>query len=81
MANLPLNYIQRALRQPSERSGCHSEPFDKTCRRAQVESLRINSAKILIYPSTYTFEILRPKPQNDVVAQPLKGSLPNEGEL
>ena len=26
---------------------CHSEPFDGTCRRAQVESLRIDSAKNL----------------------------------
>jgi hypothetical protein len=32
----------------------------------------INSAKNLIDPSTYTFEILRLKPQNDVVGQPLK---------
>ncbi|MEJ2364193.1 MAG: hypothetical protein P8017_05855, partial [Deltaproteobacteria bacterium] len=28
-----------------ETQHCPSEPFGKTCRRAQVESLRINSAK------------------------------------
>ena len=49
---------------------CHSEPFDQTCRRAQVESLRAGSAKeatlcqpgpfvILRINSTKDLEILR----------------------
>ena len=42
---------------------CHSMPFGK---------LRINSAKNLRASGTYTSEILRLAPQNDVVGQPLK---------
>jgi hypothetical protein len=47
---------------------CHSEPFGKTCRRAQVESLRTGSAKNL--PEKQSQEILRRPaaggtPQND----------------
>ena len=69
---LPIG-IEEAVRQPSESPVCHSEPFGK---------LRINSAKNLIDPSTYTFEILRLKPQNDVVGQPLRGgSYPYEDDL
>jgi hypothetical protein len=43
---------------PTNTLPCHSEPFGK---------LRINSAKNLMDSRSYTFEILRLKPQNDVI--------------
>ena len=46
---------------PANVSCCHSESFRR---------LRINSAKNLIDSGTYTYEILRLPPQNDVVGQP-----------
>ncbi len=48
---------------PSNACICHSEPFAE---------LRINAAKNLRGSGTYTSEILRLAPQNDVVGQPLK---------
>jgi len=46
-----------------EKTLCHPEPFDKTCRRAQVESLKINCVKDL--------KILRPV----VYPEPAEGLL------
>jgi len=48
---------------PSNACICHSEPCGK---------LRINSAKNLMDSGTYTSEILRLTPQNDVIGQNLK---------
>ena len=54
-----------AARQLSQSHVCHSESFDR---------LRTGSAKNLINPCTYTFEILRLPPQNDGVGQPPWGN-------
>jgi len=61
----PPNYFSISLQRLSDNRTnaflCHSESFGK---------LRINSANNLIDSSTYTLEILRLTPQNDVVGRP-----------
>ena len=54
--------ILRLSDNPADKPGCHSEFLD---------TLKMNSAKNLIDSATYTSEILRLTPQNDVIGQPL----------
>ena len=70
--NAQQNPPREAVGQPSKVPSCHSDPFGKTCRRAQVESLRTGSAKNLILvpglrPGTPSYRGLCPNlPRNEI---------------